>query len=126
MPETIAGLGYKEWEIMKICWKKGKTSIREVYNELGDEEKRSYQTIRTMMERLVEKKFLEREMYGPIVHYSPKVAKKSVMSHAINSFLHTVVDNAIAPVLLHVMKNRGDYIFEIDELKQIIKNMEKD
>ncbi|MFC1573965.1 BlaI/MecI/CopY family transcriptional regulator, partial [Candidatus Latescibacterota bacterium] len=59
-------LSKTEWSLMNICWKKGKVSAREIYEETLKEKQRGYQTVKTMLDRMVGKGFLEREKFGPI------------------------------------------------------------
>ena len=79
-------LGETEWTLMKICWEKGKSSAKDVYDESLKERKRSYQTVKTILDRLVEKEYLSREKFGPIWLYTPKVTQKAITSIAIDDF----------------------------------------
>ena len=76
-----------EWSLMNLCWKKGQASARVIYEETLKKKKRGYQTVKTMLDRLVVKGYLEREKFGPIWLYKPAVSRSKVMAKEIDSVL---------------------------------------
>jgi len=126
MRKKKGDLGESEWALMKICWEKGKVSAKDVYVESLKEKKRSYQTVKTIMDRLVEKDYLDREKFGPIWLYTPKVSQKDITSRAIDDFMKTVLGDTIAPIFSHFVKRKKKYKIDIDELKKVIEDMEEE
>ena len=61
MRKKIGGLSVVEWQYMKICWRKGKSTAKEIHKEYLKNEKHSYMTTKTILDRLVEKDFIKRE-----------------------------------------------------------------
>jgi BlaI family transcriptional regulator, penicillinase repressor len=114
-------LSKTEWSIMKICWQKGKTTAKMIYEESQKEKHRDYSTISTMLERLVHKKYLKKEKFGPVWLYEPAAKKSHVVAQAIESFAETVLDNAIAPLFAYFAKKEDLKPEEIEELKKLIK-----
>jgi len=61
-----------EREIMEICWRLGRASVREVLEALNvGERQRAYTTVMTTMVRLWEKGLLHRERHGRADVYEP-------------------------------------------------------
>jgi len=125
MSTRIGRLGETEWIIMKICWKVGKASAKVIHEEVLKGKRVKYQTVKTTLDRLVEKKLLTREKFGPIWLYTPIVSEKEVTSRAIDEFAETVLGNAIAPIFIHLIKKRK-YRHEIQELKRLIDSIEEE
>ena len=125
MEKKIGELGRTEWALMKICWKKGKSSARVIFEESLKEKQRSYHTVKTILDRLVKKDYLEREKFGPIWLYSPKVSETSIASRVTDDFIKTVLDNTIAPVFLYIVKNKK-YSNQIEELRRLINDLPND
>ncbi|MFC1508703.1 BlaI/MecI/CopY family transcriptional regulator [Candidatus Omnitrophota bacterium] len=121
----IGQLGELEWAVMRTCWKKGKATARIIFEEILKEKEVHYQTIKTTLDRLVSKKYLEGEKLGPIWLYTPIVSEKEITSKAVESFAQTVFGNAIAPVFIHLLKKK-EYTHEIDELKKVINEIEEE
>ncbi len=126
MPKKLPGLSRTEWNIMNICWKKGQASARVIFEETLREKKRSYQTVKTMLDRLVEKAYLRREKFGPIWLYRPSVARASIISREIENFVGTVLDHTLAPIFVHFAKKEKLSDEELDELRRLIEGKKED
>ncbi len=125
MQKKQKSLSTTEWSLMKICWKKGKSSGRQIYEESLKEKKRVYQAVKTMLDRLVIKGYLEREKFGPIWLYKPVVQRAKVTAREIESFADTVLDNTFAPLFAHFAKKGKLSREEIEALKKIIEEYEE-
>ncbi len=114
-------LSKTEWSIMKICWEKGEATARVIYDESLKQKKRGYQSVKTMLDRLVKKGYLNRKKFGPIWLYKPSVSRAKVLAKAIDGFVATVLDNTFAPLLIHFVEKENLKPEEIKALKKIIK-----
>lgn len=119
-------LSRTEWSLMNICWRKGKISARDVYDETLKEKQRGYQTVKTMLDRMVEKGFLSREKFGPIWLYEPMVTRASVMKREIESFIGTVLDNSVAPLFAHLADSESLSDEDHAALKKLVDKQEGD
>ena len=120
MKNELPVLSKTEWNIMNICWEKGQSSARDIYEESLHEKKRSYQTVKTMLDRLVEKGYLGREKFGPIWLYSPAVARAGVMAREIETFVGTVLNNTLTPLFVHFARKEKLSGEELEELRKLI------
>jgi len=125
MASNIGDLTRTEWEMMRICWDKGKSSAKVIHEESLNNNKRSYVTVKTILDRLAKKGFLEREMFGPIVLYTPLISQKSATSHTIDDFIKTVMGDHIAPIFMHLLKKKK-YRDEITQLKDVISDIDEE
>jgi BlaI family penicillinase repressor len=118
-------LSKTEWSIMGICWRQGKCTARQVYEESLQQRRRSYQTVKTMLDRLAEKGYLQKEKLGALWLYQPTITRSKLVARAVESFVETVLDNAVAPLFVHVAKRVSLTPEELDELKQLVRQAEK-
>ena len=125
MKKKRIDLSKTEWSIMNICWEKGKASARVIYEETLKQKKRGYQTVKTMLDRLVGKGYLEREKFGPIWLYEPVVSRSKVMAREIDSFVSTVLDNTFAPLFARLAEKEKLSHEEIEALKKLIEEHEE-
>lgn len=125
MRTGIGVLGELEWAVMKACWLKGRSTARMIFEDLQKSRGAKYQTIKTTLDRLVQKEFLAGEKIGPICLYTPKVTEKSLTSRAVEKFAKVVFGEAISPVFIHLLKKKK-YSHEIEELKKIINDIEEE
>ena len=126
MTRTHSDLSKTEWLIMNICWEKGKSSARDIYEETLRKKERGYQTVKTMLDRLVAKGYLTREKFGPIWLYDPAVQKEDIVENEIDSFADRVLGNTIAPLFAHLAKKERLSTDEIQVLKNLINQHEEE
>ena len=125
MDKNRSELSNTEWFLMKICWEKGQVSARVIYEETLKEKKRGYQTVKTMLDRMVAKGYLDREKFGPIWLYKPAVSRTKVIAREIEKFANTVLDNTFAPLFVHLAKKEKLTGEEIETLKKLIEEHEE-
>lgn len=113
-------LSKAEWIVMNLCWEKGKSTARQIYEAVGEDREWEYQTVKTMLDRIVKKGYLKREKLGPLCLYQPCVKQKRVVSEAIDSFFSTVMDNGLGPLFAHLAESRKLDEKEIESLKKLI------
>jgi len=115
-----------EWLIMKCCWKKGKCTARDVYEEMLKQKAWRYQTVKTMLDRLVQKDYVKMSKIGPICLFEPAVSQTRVMGKALDTFVGTVLDGALAPVFAHLAKGGKLGQEDIESLKKLVEQHEED
>ncbi len=125
MPKKRDDLSKTEWTVMKICWETGEATARMVYEETLKQKQRGYQTVKTMLDRLVEKGYLQRKKLGPIWLYKPVVSRAAVTARTIDSFANTVLDNTLAPILAHFAKREDISQAEVNALKSLLASKKK-
>ena len=126
MAKIKRSLSWTEWSIMKICWEKGKSSARVIYEESLKEKERGYQSVKTMLDRLAAKGYLNRKKFGPIWLYKPVESRKKVLGKAIEKFVDKVLDHTFTPLLTHFAKKENLTPDEIDALKKLIKDKKQE
>ena len=125
MRSSIGVLGELEWTVMRVCWEKGKSTARVIFEEMLKARNTKYQTIKTTLDRLVMKEFLTREKFGPIWLYSPKVNEKTLTSKAVEKFARIVFGDTISPIFIHMLKKKK-YAKELEELKKMINEIHEE
>ena len=84
-------LSASEWQIMRICWRLGRCTVRDVLREDLKTRTRDYRTILTFMTRMAKKGWLEVEKEGNTNYYTPSVPKKEALAEETWRFLDDVV-----------------------------------
>ena len=118
-------LSRTEWQLMNICWSSGRVSVRDIYEETLKTKRRTYQAVKTMLDRLVEKGYLAREKFGPIWLYEPAVPRKAVVGHEIDTFVATVLDKTFTPLLAHFVGKERLSEEEYAALRKLVDEYEQ-
>ena len=118
-------LSAAEWSLMNICWKQGQVSARIIFEESLKEKDRSYHTVKTLLDRMVGKGFLEREKFGPIWLYKATVSRSKMVAQEIDYFVSSVLDNTFAPLFAHLARKENISQDELEALKKLIEEHEE-
>ena len=89
---------------MKVVWKLGTATVRDVYDELRARREIAYTTVLTMMKILDQKGYLTAERGDRAFVYKPVQSRQAVVGGMVREFVDRVFDGAARPMLLHLVK----------------------
>ena len=105
---------------MKIVWKRGRSTVREVYEELLKSRKIAYTTVMTMMGTLEQKNHLKKSEQGRAYVYVPTESQSKVVRGMVEEFVKRVFNGSATPLLVHLVETmEGDK--EVEELRRLLK-----
>jgi BlaI family transcriptional regulator, penicillinase repressor len=96
----------QELEIMKIVWRLGSTTVRDVYEAVLAERKIAYTTVMTMMKILEEKGHLKKRRQDRAYIYHAAQPQNTVIRGMIREFVDRVFNGSAEPLLLHLVRDR--------------------
>jgi BlaI family transcriptional regulator, penicillinase repressor len=116
----------QELAIMKVVWRLGSATVREVYEALRENRRVAYTTVMTMMNILEAKGYLrkEKEKDDRAFRYRPARAEQATISSMVSEFVDRVFDGASRPLLLHLVKSGKLSEKERAELLRLMKEGE--
>lgn len=122
--ESIPGISKSEYEVMKIVWAEKQVTASRIIEILGPKMNWRPRTIKTLINRLVGKQALDYTVSGKSYIYSPAVKHEDCIAEASESFLETVFDGALMPMLAYFAKSKKFTAEEIEKLKRILNEEE--
>ena len=93
-----------EWEVMKPLWKHGPMAARDIYIEIPGEFGWAYETVKTMLARLVKKKALTYVQVGNSYLYQAAYSRQDMSREATGSFVDRVFDGATSLFFTHFVE----------------------
>jgi predicted transcriptional regulator len=114
----------QELEIMKIVWKLGSATVRQVYETLLAQRKIAYTTVMTMMKIMEGKKHLKRRLDGRAFVYEPVKPKNQTIGEMVSEFVNRVFDGSADPLLLHLVLERRVSDKRLKQLARLIREGE--
>jgi len=90
---------------MKVVWKLGSATVRDVYDELRAKREIAYTTVMTMMKILDQKGYLKASRGDRAFVYKPVRSRQEVVGGMVREFVDRVFDGASRPMLLHLVKH---------------------
>ena len=113
-----------EWEVMKVLWKTSPKTANEIVKELKGKTRWKRETIRTLINRLVQKKVLGFEKKGRQYHYFPRVTESEGIKAEAESFVKRIGGGSIEPMLAAFVEEKQLSTEKIERLKQILSEAE--
>ena len=115
-------LSKAEYYILRIIWKHGKQSVREVHDKLYETSGWAYTTTKTMMDRMISKKLLARESFHGIFIYKPLITRPAGLARLVQFFADRVLELDTSSVVAMFTKSEAISPQEIEELEALLKN----
>lgn len=117
---SSTNLGRAEWAVMEALWKRGQSSATELQHDLDEVHHWAYSTVKTMLDRLVSKGFVEARRQGNVYQYTPKVHRRSVVARAVDDLFDRVLAGSLTPMLDRLIESRRLSPTEIDGLREML------
>jgi predicted transcriptional regulator len=114
-------LAPQELAVMKVIWRKGSATVRDVYETLRTGRALAYTTVMTTMNILETKGFLEKSRVDRAFRYTPTRSRQQVMGAMVRDFVNRVFDGAAQPLLLHLATSEALSAKERSELRKLIE-----
>ncbi|CAM2078185.1 MAG: BlaI/MecI/CopY family transcriptional regulator [Clostridium sp.] len=111
-----------EWEIMKIIWQNDSITSTKIINELQEKTNWKSSTIKTLINRLLNKEAISFTKKGKEYYYFSIVSEEECIKKESKSFLSKVFNGSLNSMVVNFVKSQKLTKTEIDELKSILDN----
>lgn len=119
--------GPLEAKIMEFLWLGEECSIKEVQQKLESEKPVNFNTVMTVMNRLVEKGALKKRTSGRISLFSPVLSKDDFLEEQSKKLTENLLDEFGGVVISHMIDSLTDVDETLlDKLEQKIQQLKKD
>jgi BlaI family transcriptional regulator, penicillinase repressor len=115
----------QELAIMKVIWRLGKATVRDVFDALRENRTVAYTTVMTMMKILEEKGYLTKSRVDRAYVYRPARPRQQVVGAMVRDFVDRVFDGAAGSLLLHLAKDRRLSKEERASIRRAIEEMKE-
>lgn len=120
--KEIMRLPDTELEIMKAIWEAGKTlSTSEVKAILEQKRAWNVSALQTLLNRLIERGFLESYKDGKNRYYTARVAEADYLAVENRSFLEKVNDRSVTKLVASLYESHSISDADLDELAAFIR-----
>ncbi|WP_438350860.1 penicillinase repressor BlaI [Paenibacillus sp. FA6] len=118
--ESIPNISDAEWEVMKVLWTKTSCTANEVIDDLADHTDWKPKTVRTLLNRLVQKQAISYSQENRVYTYFPLVSEDECVKYETQSFLKRIYGGAFKPMLVNFLKEEQLSSEDIKELRDIL------
>jgi BlaI family penicillinase repressor len=125
MPHTNQKPTASELEILQVLWTRGPSTVREVYEVLGEKRDIGYTSVLKLMQIMTEKGSVRRnETQRAHVYEVCQPAEKTKRGLAAD-VLERVFDGSASELMMHALAGRRASKEEIAELRRLINEYER-
>ena len=110
-----------EWEVMKVLWETSPATANDIVKKLSGKTHWKRETIRTLINRLVQKKAVGFEKKGRQYHYFPLVTEAECIKAEARTFLKRLGGGLIEPMLVAFVEEENLSGEKIARLRRILK-----
>src|SRR5437762_10047468 len=111
----------QELEIMKVVWRSGASTVRDVYEALLERRKIAYTTVMTMMNILEQKGYLKKSSKDRAYVYQATRPQKQVIRGMVREFVDRVFNGSAEPLLLHLVEDRRVSEQDLEEIRLMMR-----
>lgn len=112
-----------ELEVMKTIWASGETlSTSEIKTRLERNRPWNTSALQTLLNRLIERGFLESYKEGKNRFYTPLVTEETYLAQENRSFLERVNDRSLTKLVASLYDSRAVSEADLDELAAFIRS----
>jgi predicted transcriptional regulator len=95
----------QELEVMKIVWRRGTVTVRDVYEELLERRKIAYTTVMSALKTLEQKGHLRAKQQERAYVYEPTQPQGQVIRSMVREFVERVFGGAAQPLVIHLIED---------------------
>ncbi len=117
---AVPQISESEWQVMKVVWDHGPLTAGQVVSHLRQSSGWHPRTIKTLLGRLVRKGAVVMTADDRRYLYRARIAREAALRRESRSFLQRVFDGAVAPALVHFIRESKLSRDELRELKRIL------
>jgi predicted transcriptional regulator len=114
-------LSAAEWEIMRVIWESGKpVTVREVLDQAYPNSEKAYTTVQTLMNILVDKRFLKRKKIGMVNFYSAAVSRENVLQGSLTTLARRMFQGSFGAMASFLVSSGSLSPEEVQALKKLL------
>ncbi len=121
----IPKISNAEWEVMKIIWSHSEITSINIIQELKDKEEWKPATVKSLINRLLNKNAIGFNKLCNEYLYYPLVSEDECINIESQSFINRVFNGSVKSMLLTFVESKEISETDIEELKNIINKSSK-
>jgi BlaI family transcriptional regulator, penicillinase repressor len=124
-PHGLPPLSEAQLEIMNVVWDRGEVTVADVWKALSVDRKVARNTVLTMLTRLEEKGWLERDSVEHAHRYRAAVPRETTLGTILSRLVQTAFGGSAEGLLVALLQDRGVSKEEAARIRAMIDQAEK-
>jgi predicted transcriptional regulator len=116
-------LGEQQLEVLRWITDRAPVAAREVVDHFTASRGLARTTVLSVIDRLLEKRYLTRRRRGGVFHYSPRVPKEEVTQRLVRDFVEKTLGGSVSPFVAYLARTRQISREELAELHELVEEI---
>jgi len=112
--------------VMEVLWQRSPLSAEEVAAAVGEAQQWQEATVKTLLNRLLNKGAIAADKDGRRYLYSPMLRREDWVMGESESLLARLFDGRVAPLVAHFSQQRKLSAADVAELRRLVDSLEND
>lgn len=126
MSKKVPNISEAEWEVMNVLWKKAPQTASEVIFSLQKQTDWKPKTVRTLLDRLTQKKVVGVEKDQKVYTFFPLYSQDDCQHAEAQSFIKRIYGGALQSMLVQFIQEDSLSKEDIEELRSILDKKPKE
>ena len=120
--KKLPDLSKAEYDILRILWRDGRQTVRELHDRIHETSGWAYTTTKTMMDRMAGKGLLRRDEFHGVFLYEPLISRSAGLAKFVEFFADRVLEMDTGAVVSLFARSKAISPEEIKELEKLLKD----
>ena len=113
-----------ELRILNVLWKRGPSTVREVFELIGEKSGVGYTTVLKVLQVMHEKGFVTRDEAERSHVYTANLSRDDVQEQVVDELLDTVFDGSKKRLVMRILSQTKSSPDELAEIRRVIAKLE--
>ena len=118
--DTLPRISEAEWSVMEVVWQKAPRTANEIVEALHGATRWNPKTVKTLINRLLNKGALIYELAGRTYLYSPAVAREQMEHRLVGGLIESAFKGSAHRLILRALESGETTREELDAIKALI------
>lgn len=125
MSDKVPSISEAEWEVMNVLWKKTPQTANEVISSLQEQTNWKPKTVRTLLDRLAQKKVVGVNKDQKVYTFYPLYSQDDCQHAEAHSFIKRIYGGTLKSMLVQFIQEDSLSEKDINELRAILDEKPK-
>ena len=117
--------GARQLEILRVLWRRGKATAREITDDLHAVRPTSHSAVQTLLRELEGKGAVGHQADERTFVFFPRVAESEIQESALRDLVQSVFDGSAQNLVAHLLKRERLSSEDIQRLRGMLDDMEE-
>ena len=114
-----------ELEILKVLWRRGPSTVRDVFETLGESKTTGYTTVLKLMQIMAEKGLVKRDESERAHRYEPAAPEDETQRRLVGDLLRKAFDGSAKKLVLQALSAERASAEELSEIRSLLDELER-